>query len=363
MKVLIVGAGLYGATIASQYLKNANVTVDVIDKRAHIGGNCHDYTREDILVHKYGPHIFHTSYPDVWEFVNKYADMVPFNMRAKSNVGGKLYSFPINLQTMKEVWGVQTPEEARSKIAEVQVPSYGPKNLEEWILSKIGWELYEMFIKDYVIKQWAKLPSELPPFIIQRLPIRFTYDDGYYNDKWVAIPQEGYTSMITNMFKGANILLNTEYERNMDNIYSKIIYTGKLDEFFDYKHGDLEYRSLNFKHKVYDKKDHQGVTMVTYPSTSIKYTRTIEHKYFLPSQADTPKTIVTKEYPADYYRDLTPYYPVNTEDNNTMASYYKELAGKLDSKYLIGGRLGQYKYLDMDKTIKSALDDWKNFLV
>lgn len=359
MKILVVGAGLYGAVMTRKAMEKG-YDVTVLERRKHVAGNCWSRHFEGIDIHMHGPHIFHTSMPDVWEYAQQFAEFEPFHMHAQATYRDKLYSFPINLQTMKEIWGVQTPEEARIKLESVKLDlGRDPRNAEEWAYANIGKQLYEMFIGPYMRKQWNKDPAEMPAFIIKRLPIRFTYNDSYYNDPWVGIPKEGYTKWIENMLDGATIELETDFDKTDEKHFDKIIYSGQLDELFDYTYGPLEYRSLRFEHKLKQIKDYQGIPMVTFPEAIYPYTRKIEHKHFLKSQHDLPHTVVTTEFPEDWKPGERAYYPINTEENIERANQYNKLANKKIGKYIIGGRLGTYKYLDMDKTIKLALNHSK----
>jgi len=356
MKILIVGAGLYGAVMAALFIKDGH-SVDVIDKRSHIGGNCYSEKMDSIDVHRYGPHIFHTSCKEVWDFITDYAEFEQFNMTAKAMYGGRLYSFPINLQTINEVFGVQTPNEAIQLISgkTISFPD-GPRNIEDVALEKVGIQLYNMFIKDYVKKQWGRPARDLPAFIINRLPVRFTYNPSYYNDAWVGIPKEGYTALIGNMLSSTTVMLNKKYDKRMETAYDKIIYTGPIDEFFEHRRGHLEYRSLKFEFKTYNMQDYQGIPMIAYPEEKYPFTRKVEYKYFLKSQEYSMKTVVSTEYPSSTGE---PYYPVNDKKNNDILTLYKKDAKEISDRFVFGGRLGSYTYLDMDKAVYQAMQDYK----
>ena len=348
---LIVGAGIYGSIFARE-LTNAGYKCVVIDKRNHIGGNCYTEKIEDINVHKYGPHIFHTSNKKVWDYVNNLVPFNHFSYRPKVNYKGQIYSFPINLLTLYQVYGVSTPHEAFQKLEEVKVKNDKPKNLEEWILSQVGPELYEIFIKGYTTKQWGRTPDQLPSFIIKRLPIRLTFEDSYYFDSYQGIPIGGYTKIFEKLLDGIEVRLETDYFSNKEyfnQLANKIVYTGPIDRFYDYQFGKLEYRSLEFETRVLDIKDFQGIAGVNYTDVNVPYTRIIEHKHF--EFGEQPNTVITKEYPRN---EGEPYYPVNDIANNTRYNQYKELMDK-ETKFLFGGRLADYKYYDMHQVVGSAL--------
>lgn len=353
---VIVGAGLFGSVFAYR-ARRAMKTVLVLDKRHHIGGNCYTERRDGIDVHKYGPHIFHTSDEKIWNFVNQFTEFNNFTYRPKVNFGGRMFSFPINMMTLHQVWGVNTPDEARQKLDEVRVPCESPRNLEEWILSQVGRELYETFIYGYTTKQWMRDPKDLPASIIKRLPIRLTYDDNYFNDTYQGIPKNGYTEVFKNMLQGCDMAMGEDYLTNRDkwnSMAKRVVYTGKIDEYFDYCHGELEYRSLRFEHEQRSG-DHQGIAVVNYASRTIPYTRITEHKHFNPERLDKlTSTVYTKEYPIEWSRDETPYYPIGDDRNNEIYRKYKETA-ESTSNVLFGGRLSEYKYYDMHQVIGSAL--------
>jgi len=350
---LVIGCGLTGAVLA-QRLTAEGRKVLVIDKRPHIGGNCFTQRIEDIEVHKYGPHIFHTSNKDVWDYVNKFADFKPFVNRPKVKYKNRIYSFPINLMTLYQLWGVQTPQAAKTRLAEATEPIENPANLEEWVLSQVGREIYEIFIRGYTTKQWGKPPSELPADIIKRVPVRLNFDDNYYNDVYQGIPENGYTEMIRRMLEDIEIKLNCNYFSDRDDWRKKaehIIYTGMIDEYFDYCFGELEYRSLRFEDECLNG-DFQGNAVINYTDEKVPYTRIVEHKYF--NYENRPRTVITREYPQSYSKDKIPYYPVNNQNNNELYLRYKDLAAK-EANVTFAGRLGTYSYLDMDDAIEKAL--------
>ena len=354
---LIVGSGLYGAVCAHELTKKGKKVL-VIDKRSHIGGNIYTENVEGINVHKYGAHIFHTSDKEIWEYINQFAE---FNNYVNSPIAvykDEVYNLPFNMNTFSRLWGVKTPAEAKAKIEEdkAKYRVEEPKNLEEQAINLVGYTIYEKLIKGYTAKQWGKLCTELPPFIIKRLPVRFTYDNNYFNDCYQGIPKGGYTQIIEKMLKGSDVLLNTDFfdDRNgFSKKADKIIFTGAIDRYFDYQYGALEYRSVRFEEEIIDTPNYQGNAVVNYTEYEIPYTRIIEHKHF---EFDTtsPKTVISKEYSSTWKLGDEPYYPVNDEKNNALYQKYKALADK--EGVIFGGRLGQYKYYDMHVVIKSALD-------
>jgi UDP-galactopyranose mutase len=356
---LIVGAGLFGSIFARE-LTDKGYSCLVVDRRRHIGGNCFTENIEGINVHKYGPHIFHTSNKEVWEYVNKFTQFNHYTHRPKVTYRDKIYSFPINLMTLYQIYGVSTPEQALKKLEEVKVQkTKGRGNLEEWILSQVGPEVYEIFIKGYTTKQWNREPSKLPAGIITRLPIRLTYDDNYFNDIYQGIPIGGYTQIFEKLLDGIEVRLGVDYLEHrylFDKMARKIVYTGPVDAFYEYKFGKLEYRSLKFEHEVLDKPDHQGVAIMNYTEEGIPYTRIVEHKHFEFGKQD--KTVITREYPQDKGE---PFYPINDVDNNTRYSKYKELMNA-EENYIFGGRLADYKYYDMHQVVASALHEVKKEL-
>lgn len=353
---LIVGAGLFGSVFAYEANK-LNKKCLVIDKREHIAGNIYTKNIENINVHEYGAHIFHTDSKDIWDYINKFAT---FNRYTNSPIAiykDELYNMPFNMNTFNKLWGVKTPTEAKAKIKEQCLECYveEPKNLEEQAIKLVGRDIYEKLVKGYTEKQWGAKATELPTFIIKRLPVRFTYDNNYFNDKYQGIPIGGYTQIIEKMLDGIEVKLNTNFFDNKEefmNIADKVIFTGMIDEFFDYKYGELEYRSLKFEHEILDEENYQGNAVVNYTEFEVPYTRIIEHKHF--EYGNQPRTIITKEYPAVWKKGDEPYYPINNDKNNMLYDKYKALADSQD-KVIFGGRLGQYKYYDMDDVIVEAL--------
>ena len=351
---LIVGAGLFGATFA-RLARDSGKSCLVIDKRTHIGGNCYTENIEGINVHKYGPHIFHTNNKVVWDFVNRFAEFNNFILSPKAFSKGKLYSLPFNMNTFYEMWGATTPSKAK-EIIEKQRFKGTPTNLEEQALSLVGQDIYQTLIKGYTEKQWGKKATELPSFIIKRLPLRFTFDNNYFNDKYQGIPIGGYTLMIQKMLDGIEVKLETDYfsDRECFNrIANQVVYTGCIDEFFDYEFGELEYRSLRFEHQVQDTDNFQGNAVINYCDQEIEYTRIIEHKHF--EKVQTDKTVITKEYPQNYQKGLVPYYPINDLRNQMIYENYKNKSSSL-TNFIFGSRLAEYKYMDMDTVIKSAMN-------
>lgn len=354
---LIVGSGLFGSIFAYEANKRGKKCL-VIDKRTHIGGNIYTKEVERINVHEYGAHIFHTSNKEVWNYINKFAE---FNRYTNSPVAiyrDELYNLPFNMNTFNKLWGVKTPTEAKKKIEEqlAETNIEEPKNLEEQAIKLIGKDIYEKLVKGYTEKQWGTRATELPSFIINRLPVRFTYDNNYFNDMYQGIPIGGYTKIIEKMLEGIEVRLKTDFFENrkeFEEIADKIVFTGMIDEFYDYKFGTLEYRSLRFEHEILDEENHQGNAVVNYTEYEIPYTRIIEHKHF--EYGEQPNTVITKEYPAKWNKGDEPYYPINNERNNKIYEKYKELADKEDN-VIFGGRLAQYKYYDMHNVIEQALN-------
>jgi UDP-galactopyranose mutase len=352
---LIVGSGLFGSTFA-QKANEAGYKCLIIDKRNHNAGNAYTENVNGINVHKYGPHIFHTSDEKIWNYVNRFAKFNHYVNRPKVNYKGDLYSFPINLFTLYQLFGVRTPEEASRVLEEVKIHSNTPKNLEEWILSQVGEEIYQKFIYGYTKKQWGREPKELPSSIIRRLPIRLTFDDNYFNDIYQGIPIGGYTKMIENMQEGIEVRLGVDFfesKEEFEKIPKTIIFTGAIDEFFEYQHGPLEYRSLRFETEELRIPDYQGNAIVNYTDGEVPYTRICEHKHFEFGKGDS--TIITREYPDSWEPGKERYYPVNNSENNSRYSEYKKLAEEVFPKYVFGGRLAEYKYYDMHQVIGSAL--------
>ncbi|MBO4903571.1 MAG: UDP-galactopyranose mutase [Lachnospiraceae bacterium] len=353
---LIVGAGLFGAVFA-QEMHKAGKSCLVVDKRGHIGGNVYTEEVEGIQVHRYGAHIFHTSDREVWDYVNSF---VPFNRYTNSPVaryGDELYNLPFNMNTFYALWGVKTPAEAKAKIeAQKAEGSSEPANLEEQAIALVGRDIYEKLVKGYTEKQWGRKATELPPFIIKRLPVRFTFDNNYFNDDFQGIPVDGYTAMIEKMLAGAEVRLNTDYlkEREaLNGLADRIVYTGMIDAFYDYCYGPLEYRSLRFETETLDMPNYQGNAVVNYTEYEIPYTRIIEHKHF--AFGTQEKTVITREYPATWQQGDEPYYPMNDEKNTALYEKYRALADR-EKNVIFGGRLGAYRYYDMHQVIRLALD-------
>ena len=354
---LIVGAGLYGAVFACEMTKRGKKCL-VIDKRPHIGGNIYTKEVENINVHQYGAHIFHTSDKKIWEYVNQFAD---FNNYINSPVAiykDEIYNLPFNMNTFSRMWNIKTPAEAKEiiakQIADLHIDT--PKNLEEQALSLVGKDVYEKLIKGYTEKQWGRDCRELPSFIIKRLPLRFTYDNNYFNDRYQGIPVGGYTQIIEKMLEGSDVRLDTDYfEFIKDNpdIAQKTVYTGMIDEFYGFKYGHLEYRTVRFETEVLDCDNYQGNAVVNYTARDIPWTRIIEHKHFEFGKQE--KTVISREYSTEWKPGMEPYYPVNDEKNTNLFEQYKELADK-EENVIFGGRLGNYKYYDMDKVIMAALE-------
>lgn len=361
---LVVGSGLFGSIFAYEANKRGKNCL-VIDKRNHVGGNIHCENIEGINVHKYGAHIFHTNNKEVWDYVNSFVEFNRYTNSPVANYKGELYNLPFNMNTFYQLWGTKTPQEAKEKIEEQkkQAGILEPKNLEEQAISLVGNDIYEKLIKGYTEKQWGKKAIELPSFIIKRLPVRFTFDNNYFNDMYQGIPIGGYNMIIDKMLSGIDVKLETDFFQNrqkLEGIAEKIVFTGMIDEFYNYKFGTLEYRSLRFENEVLDEENHQGNAVINYTEYEIPYTRIIEHKHF--EYGTQPKTVITKEYPSLWEKGDEPYYPINNNRNNVMYAKYKELADK-ETNIIFGGRLGQYKYYDMHNVIESALDCVKRELI
>lgn len=354
---LIVGSGLFGATFAHQ-AKKKGMRCLVIDKRNHAGGNIYCKKVDDINVHYYGAHIFHTNDKPIWDFVNQFAEFNRYTNSPVANYKGQLYNLPFNMNTFYALWGVKTPEEAQQKINE-QINSLNiatPANLEEQALKLVGVDIYEKLIKGYTEKQWGRKATELPAFIIKRLPVRFTFDNNYFNDKYQGIPIGGYNKITEGLLEGIEVQLNTDFFKDRDYFLSltdKIVYTGPLDEYFNYCYGTLEYRSLRFEHEQLDIPNYQGNAVVNYTEAEIPYTRIIEHKHF--EFGNQPTTVITKEYPVEWKLGMEQYYPVNDEQNNNRFREYERLAKHQEQNVIFGGRLAEYKYYDMHQVIGSAL--------
>ena len=353
---LVVGSGLYGAIFAHEANKRGKKVL-VIDKRPNIAGNIYTEEVEGINVHKYGAHIFHTNNKEVWQYITQFAEFNRFTNSPVANYKGELYSLPFNMYTFNKMWGVVTPEEAAAKIEEQRQEIKGePKNLEEQAISLVGRDIYEKLIKGYTEKQWGRPCNELPSFIIKRLPVRLTFDNNYFNALYQGIPMGGYTKMVENMLEGIEVRLNTDYLENkeeLDSLADKVVYTGPIDAYFNYKLGTLEYRSVRFETEVLDKPNFQGNAAVNYTDAETPWTRIIEHKWF--EFGTQPKTVISREYSSEWNLEDEPYYPVNDEKNGALYAEYKKL-GEAETKVIFGGRLGEYKYYDMDAVIAAALD-------
>ena len=352
---LVVGSGLYGAIFAHEANKRGKKVL-VIDKRPNIAGNIYTEEVEGINVHKYGAHIFHTNNKEVWQYITQFAEFNRFTNSPVANYKGELYSLPFNMYTFNKMWGVVTPEEAAAKIEEQRQKIKGePKNLEEQAISLVGRDIYEKLIKGYTEKQWGRPCTELPSFIIKRLPVRLTFDNNYFNALYQGIPMGGYTKMVENMLEGIEVRLNTDYLENkeeLDSLADKVVYTGPIDAYFNYKLGTLEYRSVRFETEVLDKPNFQGNAAVNYTDAETPWTRIIEHKWF--EFGTQPKTVISREYSSEWKLGDEPYYPVNDEKNGALYAEYKKL-GEAETKVIFGGRLGEYKYYDMDAVIAAAL--------
>lgn len=353
---LIVGAGLYGSVFAYEAKKRGKTCL-IIDKRDHIAGNIYTENMEGINVHKYGAHIFHTNNKEVWDYVNNFTEFNRYTNSPIANYQGEIYNLPFNMNTFSKMWGVVTPEEAKEEIRKQCSDNYveNPKNLEEQAINLVGKDIYEKLIKGYTEKQWGRPCSELPAFIIRRLPVRFTYDNNYFNDTYQGIPIGGYTNMVEKMIDGIEVKLNTDYLENKDkwdNMAERVVYTGPIDAYFDYKLGILQYRSISFENEVLDIENFQGNAVVNYTDKETPYTRIIEHKHF--EFGNQPKTIISKEYSKEWKMGDEPYYPINDLKNNELYNKYTELA-KAEDNIIFGGRLAEYKYYDMHKVIEAAL--------
>ena len=351
---VIVGSGLFGAIFARE-ATDAGKKCLVLEKREHIGGNCYSEKIEGIHVSKYGGHIFHTNSERIWNYINKFAEFRQYHHFVRVSYKDKIYSFPINMMTLNQLWGVNTPKEALNKLKEVRINIDKPDNLEDWILTQVGEEIYKIFVKGYTKKQWEKDPKDLPPSIIKRLPLRLTYHNGYFADKYQGWPENGYTEIFNNLLKDIEVKTNVDYLLNKEyynSICDAVVYTGKIDEFYDYKFGELEYRTLVHDNKILDG-DFQGCATINYTDEEVPYTRIIEHKHFQPHKNNN-KTVITTEYSRAGKKKDIPFYPINTKNNNEMYDRYKKLADT-DNRILFGGRLAEYKYYDMHQVIGSVL--------
>lgn len=353
---LIVGAGLFGSVFAREAADHGKKCI-ILEKRDHIGGNIYCEEIEGIRVHKYGPHIFHTDLPEIWEYVNRFSKFNHFVYCPVANYKGEIYNLPFNMNTFSKMWGISTPKEAK-EIIEKQVQEAGitePKNLEEQAISLVGKDIYEKLVKGYTEKQWGRDCKELPAFIIRRLPVRFTYDNNYFSHPYQGIPKDGYHALMENLLKGIEVRLDTDYLRERDKWKAeaeKILYTGPIDAYFDYTEGYLEYRSLRFETEILDMENYQGCAGMNYTDRETPWTRITEHKHF--EFGTQPKTVISREYSVEWKPGDEPYYPVNDEKNQKVLKRYRKLADK-EEKVIFGGRLGEYRYYDMDQVIASAL--------
>jgi len=355
---LIVGSGMFGSVCAHELTKKGNKCL-VVEKRNHIGGNCYTENKDGIHIHKYGAHVFHTSNKEIWDYINQFAKFNNFVNHVKVNYKQNIYSFPINMMTLHQLYGITTPEKARQKLDEVRIKNDNPRNLEEWILSQVGVDIYNIFIKGYTTKQWGRHPIDLPSSIIKRLPIRFTYDDSYYGQDYQGIPIGGYTQIFEKLLNDVDVKLNEDYLQNKESfnkIAKKVIYTGPIDAYYNNRFGALDYRSLKFETERIEVPDFQGNAVVNYTELHIPYTRILEHKHF--DRVDTNFTYITREYPREYGDGLEPYYPINDKVNTPTYEKYKKLS-ESESNVIFGGRLAEYKYYDMHQVIGAALHTCK----
>lgn len=354
---LVVGSGLFGSLFAHEANKRGKKCL-VIDKRSHIGGNIYCEEIEGINVHKYGAHIFHTSNKEVWDYVNSFVEFNRYTNCPVAYYKGELYNLPFNMNTFYQLWKVKTPKEAMARIEEQvkEADISEPRNLEEQAIKLVGKDIYQKLIKGYTEKQWGKKATELPSFIIKRLPVRLTFDNNYFNDNYQGIPIGGYNQLIENMLKGIEIKLDTDFFENREELRKladKVVFTGMIDEYYNHQFGTLEYRSLKFENEIYDEENYQGNAVVNYTEYEIPYTRIIEHKHF--EYGTQLKTVITKEYPVTWNKGDEPYYPINDDKNNELYSKYKELADR-EENVIFGGRLAQYKYYDMHNVVEQALN-------
>ncbi len=351
---LIVGAGFFGSICAHELTKSGKKVL-VIDSRNHIGGNCYTENKDGINIQVYGAHIFHTSNKEVWDWINQFAEFNTYRHHVLATYDNEIYSLPFSMFTFNKLWGVNFPHEAQEKIKSQSISIDEPTNLEEQAIKLVGKDVYEKLIKGYTHKQWMKDPKELPKEIIKRLPVRFTWDNNYFFDKYQGIPIGGYTQIFEKLLEGIDVQLNTNYFDGNLPPHKKVIFTGPIDKFFGYKYGKLEYKTVRFEHDHLNQINYQGVPVMNYTNYEVPYTRIIEHKHF--EGVDTNSTWITREYPTQYIPDVTdPYYPVNDKENNEMFSKYKEEAEQVKECVLFGGRLGEYKYYDMHQVIESALN-------
>lgn len=353
---LIIGAGLFGSVFANRCV-DAGKSVLVIDKRDHIGGNCYSEKINNIDVHKYGPHIFHTSSDSIWRFVNQFSNFNQYVYSPVANYKGELYNLPFNMWTFYQLWGVRSPQEAKDKIESQKLVVRKHKNVEDYAMQTVGEDIYKKLIYGYTFKQWGCSPLHLPANIIKRIPLRFEYNNNYFNDKYQGIPSEGYTNIFYNLLHGINVELGVDFFQNRDKferMAKRIVYTGKIDTFFDYQFGELNYRSLRFEHRTLDSDNFQGVSVMNFTDKETPFTRIIEHKHF--NNKNQKGTVITEEYPSIDINN--PYYPINDSKNNSIYGKYYQLS-KLDRKFIFGGRLAEYCYYNMDQTIGSALKKYE----
>lgn len=362
---LIVGSGLFGATVAHELLKHGKRCL-VVEKRGHVGGNIFTKELEGIHVHQYGAHIFHTKYEDVWKFVTSLVHFDSYINSPIANYKGALFNLPFNMNTFYQMWGCATPIEAERKIESQRRELLGktPQNLEEQAIALVGRDIYQKLIKGYTEKQWGRDCKDLPASIIKRLPVRYTYDNNYFNDPYQGIPTNGYTDLVIKLLHGTEVLLNTDFikRRNeLQNLADQIVYTGQIDEYYDYCFGSLEYRRVSFQHKIFNTENFQGVAVINYTDRETPYTRSIEHRHFM-RQCSAKKTVVSYEYPESWAIGEEPYYPISDDKNNELYKRYRQLADSNQDKVFFGGRLGSYQYFNMDQVILSALNLAKQLL-
>ncbi|EAJ1586644.1 UDP-galactopyranose mutase [Campylobacter coli] len=353
---LVVGTGLFGSIFAYEASKKGYKCL-VLEKRSHIGGNCYTENTENINIHKYGAHIFRTSDYDIWKYMQQFCKFNHFINSPIANFKGEIYNLPFNMNTFSKLWGIFSPEEAKNIINKQSQEIQGkPKNLEEHVIKLVGRDVYEKFVKGYTEKQWGRDCKDLPASIIRRIPVRYIYDNNYFNDPYQGIPIGGYTAIFEKMLTNCEVLLNVDFLKHKEEFQNKarkIIFTGTIDSFYDYQYGTLEYRSLKFEHKILDTDNYQGVAVVNYTDKETPYTRTIEHKHFEFGKQE--KTVVSEEYPLEWSKNMEPYYPINDDKNQALYERYLNLAKK-ETKIYFGGRLGEYKYYDMQDSVKSALE-------
>ena len=348
---LIVGAGIFGSVFARE-MTDAGRKCLVVERRNHVGGNVYTQEIEGIKAHIYGPHLFHTNNKAIWEYVQRFAEFNNYQHKVKAKYNGKLYSLPFNMNTFYALWGCTTPAEAKAEIARQIVPIENPSNLEEWALSQVGRDIYDKLIYGYTKKQWSREPRDLPAFIIKRLPLRFTYNDNYHQDRYMGVPVKGFTHMVEGMLDGIDVRLEEEFDlkNNWRKVARKLVFSGCIDQFFDYKYGVLEYRTFDFKMETLEG-DFQGIAQMNYPDDSVPYTRIVEHKHFYWQKCD--KTVITYEHPAEWEQGKHPHLPINDDKNNALYHKYRAEANQLDD-VLIGGRLGSFRYFDMHQVIAQA---------